>query len=293
MGHLRPVEGATPAWNHLSRRKRAAGRETAANWIAGGNTGGTSQRITRCTRPPVLSAYNRVSRARSLPDLLGPAASKKTCNVGSLSALLPTPTLGSCARSVFPVASIARISAGAFTEKCGIFKGSLFACARPGAWWTRIKRVRTSQTVKNRPLFAVSLINRDNGESRATARSWFTFDREIASCIWITITSMMQENVCRGRFLFEIFDRLKSLLQRKRYWLFLQDLYIYFVWTLYIDNRINEATRPTDQSDRYQIFCSCRWVLKRSKCFWRYELIITFTYLRYSVLILVHYMKYI
>lgn len=244
MGHLRPVEGATPAWNHLSRRKRAAGRETAANWIAGGNTGGTSQRITRCTRPPVLSAYNRVSRARSLPDLLGPAASKKTCNVGSLSALLPTPTLGSCARSVFPDASIARISAGAFTEKCGIFKGSLFACARPGARWTRIKRVRTSQTVKNRPLFAVSLINRDNGESRATARSRFTFDREIASCIWITITSMMQETYVEADPCSKYLTVSKVYYSRKDIGYFCR-IYIFTLFQHYIS--IIESMKRLDQ----------------------------------------------
>lgn len=58
-----PVEGPTPAWNHLSRRKRAAGRETSANWIAGGNTGGTSQRITHLLSPS--SSRNRVSSSVS------------------------------------------------------------------------------------------------------------------------------------------------------------------------------------------------------------------------------------
>ena len=51
-----------------------------------------------CSLSLSLSSYNRVSSARSLPDLLGPAASKKTCNAGELSAL--------GVRSLFPVACI-------------------------------------------------------------------------------------------------------------------------------------------------------------------------------------------
>jgi len=52
---------AAPAWNHLSRTSR---RETPANWIAGGNTDGTNQRITRhvySRTPPAIRVHSRVS----------------------------------------------------------------------------------------------------------------------------------------------------------------------------------------------------------------------------------------